>query len=107
MVCCYSSDPPVPEFFYEAPYSLYRFRIDTRDDRFEAFDFTDSPTVLGLSFRSHTLGAICLFDGGLHRHFRRPWYDFLAAEALHPIQFAEVTARMMYDGTVLDDDAKR
>jgi hypothetical protein len=42
MVCCYSSDPPVPEFFYEVPYSLYRFRIDTRDDRFEAFDFTDS-----------------------------------------------------------------
>ena len=107
MVCCYSSDPPVPEFFYEAPYSLYRFRIDTRDDRFEAFDFTDSPVVLGLSFRSHTLGVICLFDGGLHRRFRRPWYDFLSVEALHPIQFAEVTARMMYDETVLDDDAKR
>jgi hypothetical protein len=57
-MCCYSSDPPVPELFYGAPYSLYRFRIDTRDDRFEAFDFTDSPMVLGVSFRTHTLGVI-------------------------------------------------
>jgi len=107
MMCCYSSDPPVPELFYGAPYSLYRFRIDTRDDRFEAFDFTDSPMVLGVSFRTHTLGVICLFDGGVHRRFRRPWYDFLSPEQLHPIQFAEVTARMTYDETVLDDDAKR
>ena len=107
MVCCFNGDPAVPELFYERPYSLYRFRIDTRDNRFEAFDFTDSPATLGVGFRSHTLGVICLFDGGLHRRFRQPWYDFLSAEALHPIQFAEVTARMVYDETVLDDEAKR
>lgn len=38
--------------------------------------------------------------------FRSSWYDFLQGEALHPIQFSEVTARIMYDQTVLHDDAK-
>lgn len=107
MVACYDTDPPIPEFFYEEPYSLYRFRIDTRDSRFEAFDFTDSPIGLGASMRTNNLGLICLFDGGLHRRFRGHWYNSLLGETLHPIQFAEVTARMMYDQTVLHDDAKR
>jgi hypothetical protein len=107
MMSCYDTDPSVPEFFYEEPYSLYRFRIDTRDDRFEAFDFTDSPLVLGVSMRTHNLGLICLFDGGLHQRFRRHWYESLFGEALHPIQFAEVTARIMYESDVLHDDAKR
>jgi hypothetical protein len=107
LMSCFRGDPPIPELFYEKPFSLYRFRIDTRDKRFEAFDFADSPATLGLGFRTHTLGVVCLFDGGLHRRFRRPWYDFLFGEKLHPVQFAEVTARMVYDQTVLDDDAMR
>ena len=92
MVACYAGDPPFPEFFYGAPYSLYRYRIDTRDARFEAFDFTDSPVALGVAFRSGNFGAICIFDGGIHRRFRSPHYDFLAGEALHPMQFGEVCA---------------
>ncbi len=100
-----SCRPPVPKLFYGAPYSLYRFRIDTRDNRFEAFDFVDNPATLEVAFRSNNLGIICLFDGGLHQRFRQPWYEFLAGQALHPLQFAEVAARMIYDQTVLDEDA--
>jgi hypothetical protein len=107
MACCHDGDLAIPELIYGPPYSLYRFKIDTRDSRFEAFDFTDSPMALGASLRNHNLGIICLFDGGVHRMFRSSWYDFLQGEALHPIQFSEVTARIMYDQTVLDDDAKR
>jgi hypothetical protein len=107
MASCYDTDPPVPEFFYNEPYSLYRFRVDTRDGRFEAFDFTDSPLVLSVAMRSNNLGVICLFDGGVHRRFRKHWFDFLLGEALHPVQFAEVTARMVYDQTVLHEDAQQ
>src|SRR3569623_1224864 len=105
MVSCFSADPPIPELFYHAPYSLYRFKIDTRDNRFESFDFFDNPLTLGLGFRSGNLGVVCLFDGGLHKRFRQPWYKFLLREALHPQQFAETTARMIYDQTVLHESA--
>jgi hypothetical protein len=107
MVSCYAGDPPIPEFFYGEPYSLYRFRIDPRDGRFEGFDFFDSPVTLGVGFRTSTLGIICLFDGGLHQRFRSPSWEFLTGQALHPVQFAEVAARMFYDSTVLDEDAMR
>lgn len=107
MVSCYAGDPPFPEFFYAEPYSLYRFRIDPADHRFEPFDFFDNPVTLGVGLRTGTLGMICLFDGGLHRRFRRPMSDFLTGHALHPVQFAELAARMFYDSTVLHDDAMR
>lgn len=107
MVSCYAGDPPFPEFFYGVPYSLYRFRIDTADSRFEAFDFFDNPATLGVGFRTGTLGVICLFDGGLHRRFRSQMWNFLAGHELHPVQFAEVAATMFYGSTVLHDDAMR
>ena len=34
MYSCYLTDPPLPEFFYGRPYSLYVVEIDTRDARF-------------------------------------------------------------------------
>jgi hypothetical protein len=66
-------------------------------------DFTDNPVALGVAFRRGNFGAICIFDGGIHRRF--PHYDFLAGEALHPMQFGEVTASTLYDQTVLHESA--
>jgi hypothetical protein len=107
MVACYAGDPPIPRYFYDVPYSLYRFRIDQRDNRFEAFDFFDNPITLGVGLRTGTLGVICLFDGGLHRQFLSGNWDFLSGHALHPLQFAELAATMFYDCTVLHEDARR
>ena len=104
MLSCYSDDPFEPLLFVK-PYSFYRFRIDTRDTRFEVFDFIDNVTVLGAAMRSGNIGVICLFDGGLHRRFRSPRYEFLFNEALHPMQFNELVGKMFYDQTVLDDRA--
>ncbi|RWP42423.1 MAG: hypothetical protein EOR04_11440 [Mesorhizobium sp.] len=103
---CFLHDPPAPTL-YGNPFSLYRFRIDTSDDRFEAFDFSDNPAALGVALRSGNLGVVCVFDGGLHREFIHSTYEFLANELLHPQQFSEVAARMFYDQTVLDDRAAR
>jgi hypothetical protein len=106
MAACHLGDPPFPEFFYGAPYSLYRFRIDTRDSRQESFDFVDSPLALTVAMRSHNLGLICIFDGGLHRRFRSGAYAYLEGEALHPVQFSEVFAQMTYEQTLLHEDAR-
>lgn len=108
MVACFRGDPPFPEFFYGAPYSLYRYRIDTQHDaHVGAFDFVDNIPTLSVALRSGEVGLICLFDGGLHRHWRSDAYDYLAHERLHPFQFKEVIARMIYDQTVLEYDAHR
>src|SRR5258708_11849538 len=107
MVACYRGDPPIPEFFYDVPYSLYRFKIDTRDPRTERFDFRDNVAVLGAALRTGKFGIVCLFDGGLHRRFRSHWLHFLVNKALHPHQFNEVVGRIFYDQTVLDDQANQ
>lgn len=105
MYACYRGDPPLPEYSYGPPYSLYRFRIDTRDAKTETFDFKDNVAILGAALRTGTFGVICVFDGGLHHRFRSHWLHFLADKALHPHQFNEVVGRIFYDQTVLDPDA--
>jgi hypothetical protein len=105
MYSCYGSDPPIPEFFYGPPYSLYRFKIDTRDSALEMFDFKDNPVVLGVAMRTGNFGVICVYDGGLHRDFRSQWLHFLTGKSLHPQQFNEVVGRVFYDQTVLDPEA--
>lgn len=106
MYSCYLTDPPFPEFF-GPPYTLYVVEIDTRDGRFEPFDFADNLMTLGASLRTGNLGLICAFDGGVHRQFRLHRFQHLICEKLHPIQFGELAARIYYDHTVLHDDALR
>jgi hypothetical protein len=103
MLSCYLTDPPIPEF-YGPPYSLYRFKI-ADIEKFENFDYLDSPIVLGLAMRTGNVGFVCLFDGGLHRRFRSHRFANLFTETLHPMQFSEVAARIFFDQTVLDERA--
>jgi hypothetical protein len=104
MFSCYQDDPPIPSLYSE-PHSLYRFRIDTRDERFEQFDFVDNVFLLGTAFRSGNIGLICLFDGGLHKRFRAHRFESRSSEVLHPMQFNEVVGRMYSDQTVLEPNA--
>lgn len=103
MFSCYLTDPPLTEF-YNAPFSLYRFRI-ADIPKAEQFDYMDSPIVLGAALRTEHVGFVCLFDGGLHRRFRSHRFANLFEETLHPMQFSEVAARMFFDQTVLDERA--
>jgi hypothetical protein len=104
MLSCYVDDPFDPTLFVR-PYSFYRFRIDTRDNKFETFDFVDNVGVLGAAIRSNNIGLVCVFDGGLHKGFRAQRFNFLNDELLHPMQFNEVVAKIFYDQTVLDERA--
>jgi hypothetical protein len=64
-------------------------------------DFTDNSVALRVAFRSGNFGAICIFDGGIHRRFRSPHYDFLAGDALGGLRGAGGRARssfFFYDG---------
>jgi len=100
--------PPIPEFFYGAPYSLYRFKTDAPGyPRTEQFDFKDNLVILGATIRTGNFGAVCLFDGGLHRRFRSHWLDLLSDKTLHPHQFNEVVGRIFYDLTVVDEEANK
>jgi hypothetical protein len=107
MASCYRDDPPIPEYFYGAPFSLYAFEIDTRDTRFEAYDFLDNLFIGAAALRSGNLGFVCLFDGGLHRRFRAHAFDYLVGRKLHPMQFAEVVGLMYYDQTVVEPEANK
>ncbi|MDU0341845.1 hypothetical protein [Bosea rubneri] len=105
MVACHRDDPPVPQFFYEAPYTLYRFRIDERDQRIGAFDLIDNAMLAGIALRSGSVGLICLFDGGIHGRFLTQRYAYLDGNALHPRQFSELVGQIFYDQTVCDPSA--
>lgn len=105
MLSCYLTDPPLTEF-YNAPYSLYRFKI-AEIEKAERFDYMDSPIVLGAALRTGNLGFVCLFDGGLHRRFRSHRFVNLFPQTLHPMQFSEAAARIFFDQTVLDERAAR
>tara|TARA_R110002124_G_scaffold44422_1_gene135452 strand:+ start:9995 stop:11119 length:1125 start_codon:yes stop_codon:yes gene_type:complete len=104
MATCFLYEPRDPARLGR-PFSLYRFKIDTEDERFETFDFSDSPSTLSLMFRSGNLGVVCIFDGGLHQRFQSGSYEYFADQLLHPQQFAELAARITYDQTVLDERA--
>lgn len=107
MQSCFLNDPPVPKIYYQAPFSLYIVELDTRDQRLEGFDFVDDLSALGVAIRSGSVGLICLFDGGIHRHCRQQRYSHILSEKLHPVQFGELAARIFYDDNVLCEQARR
>jgi hypothetical protein len=107
MYACFLDDPPIPEFFYKEPYSIYRFQIDCRDSRLDQFDFRDNLLIGGAAMRTHDAGFICLYDGGLHQRFRSAHYKYLSGKRLHPIQFSELCALFFYDQTVLHEEARQ
>jgi hypothetical protein len=100
-------DQLMPLRIFGPPYSLYLHEIDLRDERFESFNFMDNTFVAGAAIRGGNVGMICLFDGGLHRSFLSARYAYLDGHPLHPMQFNELAARIFYDQTVLDPEARQ
>lgn len=101
---CYLDDPAWPAL-YGPPFSLYRFRIDTRSTH-GAYDYSDNAIGLSAAIRFDDIGLICLFDGGLWRRWLGYRTEFIGDKPLHPVQFRELAALMYYDQSVLDPSAR-
>lgn len=84
------------EFIPHIPASVFVFEtLEPRDRRMQ-FDYLDHFFSLGLSIRVGKVGVVaCLQDGRAVRDS----FDYTEYETLrlHPIQFAEITARIFYD----------
>ena len=100
---CYLDDPPLTEM-YGSPFSLYRFRIDTRHTQ-GTYDYIDNAVSLSAAIRFDDVGFICLFDGGLHKRWLGHRHSFIGSNPLHPVQFRELAALMYYDQSVLEPAA--
>ncbi|MDP3457987.1 MAG: hypothetical protein Q8S09_01815 [Hyphomonas sp.] len=103
LLACREKDPPFPEFFYGAPYSLYRFKVRPQSEE-DHFDFTDNYLGQLAAVRSGNLGIICIFDGGLHASYLSDQYADYVGPELHPIQWREIIGRIICDQTVIEPE---
>ena len=86
------------EFFPHVPASIFVYETMTPSDHRTGFDYWDEMQRLAISIRVGRVGIVaCLQDGGAVEQCFGSHYQELAGLALHPMQFAEVTARIFYD----------
>ncbi len=83
------------------PFTLYRYRI-FEDARFGDFDLATNLAGQSIAIRFGTVGAIFVNDGGLQHHVGPKGPFDLDGSELHPVQFAEVAARVHYKATLRD-----
>jgi hypothetical protein len=86
------------EFLPHLPASVFVFETMVPSDRRMGFDYWDEMQRLALSIRVGRVGiVVCLQDGAAVEQTFGLHHEKLGGLALHPMQFAEVTARIFYD----------
>ena len=76
------------------PFSIFLFKVNNAPDEFV---YRDEINTLTFSIRLRNFGLIiCLQDNGANRRYHQELLDKMSKEALHPIQFEEVCARVFY-----------
>ena len=98
-------DEPLYPPMFRPPYSFYRFKLDYQDQPLHRFNFHDGFGLLSAAMISDNIGMVCLFDMGLHRHWLWREYHEYFNRILHPIQFQELAARMVWDQSSLQHEA--
>lgn len=83
------------------PFTVYMYRI-TESRHFDPFDFSTNLSGQSISIRMGALGIIAVADGGLQMHVGRLGPYGLDGQELHPLQFAEITARVHYKSMLRD-----
>ncbi len=83
------------------PFTLYLYKI-AASQHYGQFDFSTNLIGKSIAIRMGHLGAIAVADGGLQFEFgvRGPFE--LDGQELHPLQFAEMTARVHYKSALRD-----
>jgi hypothetical protein len=86
------------EFVPHIPASVFVFETLEPTNPKLRFDYFDLFYGMGLAIRVGKVGIVaCLQDGGATKYAFGQQYQELEKFSLHPIQFAEVTARIFYD----------
>jgi hypothetical protein len=86
------------EFVPHIPASLFVFETLEPTNPGLRFDYLDWLYGMGLAIRVGKVGIVaCLQDGGATKHAFGKHHQELEKFSLHPIQFAEITARIFYD----------
>jgi len=98
-------DEPLHPAMFRAPFSFYRFKLDYQNQPLPRFNFHDGFGLLSAVMISDNIGMVCLFDMGLHRHWLPQNYQEYFNRILHPIQFLELAARMVWDQGSLQHEA--
>lgn len=92
-----------PEFMPDPPWSIFRFRVHQYDDIARNFDFRDSLVALCVSIRMGDIGVVaCLEDNNSKELMHTEYFRKFQQHPLHPIQFAEITAMVFYEQTLLN-----
>ncbi len=85
------------------PASIFVFNTQVPKSKELQFDFYDSPFLLTIACRLGSVGIIAaLQDGGALRNLCQNYMARFQQRRLHPIQFAELTAKVVYEATLLN-----
>ncbi|HVS92074.1 MAG TPA: hypothetical protein VHE59_08595 [Mucilaginibacter sp.] len=76
------------------PFSLFLFKVTNAENE---FTYRDEINTLIFSLRMKDFGLIlCMQDNGVNRNFHKELLLKIEGQALHPIQFEEVNAKVFY-----------
>lgn len=96
----------VPIEFHGRPGSVFVFKLQVHKDLKYQFNYWDSLHMIA-TCRIGNVGIMAVFeDGGILKDFMEPVFDEYYSKALHPLQFDELTARLVYSVMRMQRSAK-
>lgn len=88
------------------PYSLYIVETQCPQKKEDQWDFFDCHNAMFISCRIGNVGLICVLqDGGASKHFEKHLKTYFEIP-LHPIQFRELTAKILYKSMLFNRNPK-
>jgi hypothetical protein len=85
-----------------SPYSLYIVETQCPKQKEEQWDFFDSHNTMFITSRIGSVGLICVLqDGGASKHLEKHLEKYFKIP-LHPLQFRELTAKILYKSMLLN-----
>lgn len=82
--------------FHNNPYSIFVFKVKNNE---KSFWFWENPFLNTFCMRMNDIGIVaCLMDNGINESFfkKDEKYTYCMKQTLHPVQFIELCARIVY-----------
>lgn len=91
------------EFEWDEPKPFSLLSFDINED--SSFEHRNEINTLTFSFKLNKKGLIlCLQDIGLNKSYHKSTFDKIDRKVLHPIQFAEIEAKIYYSNYLLSQN---